>query len=587
MSREIRPLVALAVLWLALLGADRWIRPTPGLAVAYARSGAPEPEFERREGPPFDRVLDDVAAELGPGFAVRYEGVLRLLHAGVYHAAIGADAGSSAALRLDGELLVATGPAAESPRQSHRELAAGLHAFDLEYRNGGAGRSRGAPQVGLVWSKGVPANVPVPPEAVFEPHAAGWRFSLSLALRLGAALTAGLGWVRLCALGLGAVGARTFHLQLASLLVGAVLSLGVAELALRIAGVAPREYVPGTIWHTYAYPQPGSTTRYVGYLPYLVKEFEETVRINSRGWRDREFAYPKPPGVVRIVVVGDSYVEGKEVPLEHTIHKRLEALLNRELGRPGRRFEVIGLARGGISTEMEYRVIRERALRYAPDVVVLAFFAGNDVRDNAPALEARFSRWLEQVYMAQLAPARIRCTDALAVSARSLLVNVVTGAVCDFYVAHLDWFRDGLSERELVSPGIDVYRPDAYDADWREGWRASEQWIVRSRDATEAADAAFLLLLVHSAQLAGARGGGEAAGREGLDLDAPFRILAEICERNRIECLDLKPVFDRFERDTGERYYWRYDAHWNEAGHRVAAQALFERLAPALRERAP
>jgi hypothetical protein len=47
---------------------------------------------------------------------------------------------------------------------------------------------------------------------------------------------------------------------------------------------------------------------------------------NSRGLRDREFALEHEPGVIRIVMLGDSVTLGWGVPEESTFAKRLERL---------------------------------------------------------------------------------------------------------------------------------------------------------------------------------------------------------------------------------------------------------------------
>ena len=46
--------------------------------------------------------------------------------------------------------------------------------------------------------------------------------------------------------------------------------------------------------------------------------------MNEHGWSDRAYPLEKPADTYRIVVLGDSYVEAKEVPLEKTFHKLLE-----------------------------------------------------------------------------------------------------------------------------------------------------------------------------------------------------------------------------------------------------------------------
>src|SRR5215831_19042426 len=65
-------------------------------------------------------------------------------------------------------------------------------------------------------------------------------------------------------------------------------------------------------------------TRFV----YERSEFRVPVQFSSAGLRDREFALAKPPGTYRIALLGDSFVEALQVPLDSCAAKRLESALN-------------------------------------------------------------------------------------------------------------------------------------------------------------------------------------------------------------------------------------------------------------------
>src|SRR5688500_8644599 len=62
-------------------------------------------------------------------------------------------------------------------------------------------------------------------------------------------------------------------------------------------------------------------------------EFTSYVSFNSRGLRDREIELPKPPGGYRVLVLGDSVVEGAQVPVDATVSRRLATLLAAERQR--------------------------------------------------------------------------------------------------------------------------------------------------------------------------------------------------------------------------------------------------------------
>lgn len=102
---------------------------------------------------------------------------------------------------------------------------------------------------------------------------------------------------------------------------------------------------------------------------------------NDRGFRDaRNFAYAKPPGVFRVLSVGDSHTQGYEVRQESTF----SAVLERALGRKRAAVEVLNTGVSGFGNAEELVFLENEGIKYSPDVVVLGFFA-NDFEDNFKA----------------------------------------------------------------------------------------------------------------------------------------------------------------------------------------------------------
>lgn len=103
--------------------------------------------------------------------------------------------------------------------------------------------------------------------------------------------------------------------------------------------------------------------------------------INSRGLRsDREFEYTKPPGVLRIVSLGDSFTAGYEVAADETF----SSVLEEELRAAGLEVEVLNAGVSGYSNAEALLYLERELLKYEPDIVLLSFFA-NDLVDNVRA----------------------------------------------------------------------------------------------------------------------------------------------------------------------------------------------------------
>ena len=100
----------------------------------------------------------------------------------------------------------------------------------------------------------------------------------------------------------------------------------------------------------------------------------QDVKINSEGLRDNEYSLAKPPGVYRILVLGDSTTLGWGVPMNETSAKILERELN-AVHVPGyERFEVINSGVGNYDTVQEVTYYKTRGRDFHPDLVILAYF---------------------------------------------------------------------------------------------------------------------------------------------------------------------------------------------------------------------
>jgi hypothetical protein len=116
--------------------------------------------------------------------------------------------------------------------------------------------------------------------------------------------------------------------------------------------------------------------------------FEVAVRlagslVKPERWSDRPYAFflpsdsytlqdskrhPKQPGDFRIAVVGDSFTFGPHMQLTDTFPKKLEQMLNTNVGAP--KVEVLNRGHNGASTFVETELVR-LALEESPDLLIL------------------------------------------------------------------------------------------------------------------------------------------------------------------------------------------------------------------------
>jgi lysophospholipase L1-like esterase len=161
---------------------------------------------------------------------------------------------------------------------------------------------------------------------------------------------------------------RKLSLSLISLL----FALLAAELLIRLAGAAPEVSVISKGRYQL------SRNPKIGYEPVPGLHYEgENLSFfdyqgasNQIGYRDRDHEIAKPAGVWRVVVLGDSIGAGLRVErFGDTFPPVLEGLLRER----GVNAEVINLSVSGYNTRQEVETLKERGLRYDPDLVLVAY----------------------------------------------------------------------------------------------------------------------------------------------------------------------------------------------------------------------
>lgn len=104
---------------------------------------------------------------------------------------------------------------------------------------------------------------------------------------------------------------------------------------------------------------------------------------NSAGMHDGEHALSKEKGVFRILVIGDSFVEARQVEERETSASILEATLNAR-APAGVRYEVISAGASAWAPAQELIYFRSEGQFYQPDLVLGFWYPANDLMDLLP-----------------------------------------------------------------------------------------------------------------------------------------------------------------------------------------------------------
>ncbi|MCB9799750.1 MAG: SGNH/GDSL hydrolase family protein [Candidatus Omnitrophica bacterium] len=320
------------------------------------------------------------------------------------------------------------------------------------------------------------------------------------------------------------------------------------------------------------------------------------IKTNSQGLRDEEYALENTTGKKRLLLLGDSLTAGFEVEKPYTIDSQLEILAEDKM-------EAINAGVRGYGTDQSYLYLKSEGYLYHPDMIVYNFYK-NDPRNNITLHNPnrKFGKSYFVIQDGRLVLKGVPVPDQFNPPDIWLMSDP---EVQDFYnrqVAAMDTMfptervflytnpPEDQEGRQREVQGLMIQRLLIYQ--WIQSWinhnLSLVQWFMdmpvgyRSQSKPD-----FVLndeWLVTKALLLEMSRYAESIGAKFLVYEVTstgFRIadtrMKSICQELRIPYFNSLEKFYKLSRGQ-PRFHFRNDYHWNEQGHRLAAESLYEEL---------
>lgn len=321
---------------------------------------------------------------------------------------------------------------------------------------------------------------------------------------------------------------------------------------------------------------------WAGHYWYAV-DFSVDIETGPLGFRDLAREVLKPPGVKRVALLGDSFIEAAQVPFDKTAGQLLQRSLNAASGKDSQRpqqWEVLnfGISNYGIG---QYLLTWEQYARdFEPDYVVIFVARFHLVRTVSRYEFGAFpaSRdaklWVRPTFRLQdgeLIREPAEDFDQFCRIQQDLLDTEFSGHrsrrkkrwIVASYVKDLTRALSGWVRRWEHGP--EPTRPSpAVDPEAEAGLLAVNMRIIEEL-ARQAAEAGARLILVDASRYFG-------------DDEAVSGALQEVCGTQGLGYVPLYADLLQANRD-GIPTRWSHDAHFNEAGNEILAAALLDWIA--------
>ena len=317
------------------------------------------------------------------------------------------------------------------------------------------------------------------------------------------------------------------------------------------------------------------------------------------------FRNPLVRAKIDVAALGDSFTDGMTLPVEEAWPSRLEQITEKKVQNYGT---------SNYGPQQELYVLEDFAIQHAPRDVVLAFFAGNDLFDaerfdrwehggdkpgeelTGRRLKKRFRRY-ETLYLSTLA--------AVVMPGRASETSLVAwhkqpGPRFDRGMYDIPTLNGGTLRFAVMPPYLQKLGKSRQEFERSRGWELTRATLRRMKETCDRSQSRLSVMFIPSK--AGVywpfieRALAPEELQRAIDFSCSYNhmplraaeiqanrlaqndLFREFCAETGIPFLDLTPVLEQ-NAAAGRAVYYTDDAHWNAAGHEVAAQELAKFLA--------
>lgn len=321
---------------------------------------------------------------------------------------------------------------------------------------------------------------------------------------------------------------------------------------------------------------------------YSEKEYKTVYVINSMGLRDREYNPQKPDFAYRIIVMGDSFVEGRGVNIEDTFVKRLEGLLN-ENNRHGELldYEVLNAGISSYSPILEYQLLRKKLINLEPDALVLCLDLSDIQDDHIYAKGANFNKKgeLEAVsppLEALNGPKKVFLTrfferhSPFYLYARRKLLKLFK--IGSYHASRKHMQETRINFGEIETDRLFMLRDDANIEPY---WEFTASYILKMKKLLEDKGVKFILLTYAYGHQVDKDEWSEGRQSWGFkkdvlyDNDRIFYLIRDFCRRFDINLIETHEDLRKVDRHP---LYYKYDGHFTALGNQVMAEIIYNKL---------
>ena len=322
-------------------------------------------------------------------------------------------------------------------------------------------------------------------------------------------------------------------------------------------------------------------------------EYVVNQAINSKGLRGPEISYNKPRGTFRVLLLGDSFVEGYMVDFD----KHFSQIMQHDLQKHGIEAEVICGGVRGYSTDQQLLFYENEGKKYHPEITVLMFY-DNDIWYNT-----------QPNYWRGFKPFFILRDDKLILSNVPVpkpIINqkplTIYGKFHNFLINNsvvYNFVNDRLSDNSLnILSGQEMQNSNKqfedmllnelkfyqrnYTSDMRYAWNVTRAIILRLNKNVRADNGRLLVCYIpnvfslYQDQWKDLKKRYQISDHNS-DLEQVGKELEVICQKNAIDYFNLiKPLQKEalWYESQGKRLYYSRDPHWNTLGHKVVGKYL-------------